>query len=136
VVSVRRKLEEAFGQFDLPQTPAPEVTSEEEGLIRTFTRAIHEHRLVEVEYQKDGEETWSQRLVEPYYLERQLPHWYVHTWDRTSDGERTFRLDRMRNAKLTSGRFEPRPGFDPHEFSSARAVRILYSPEVGRWEIE
>src|SRR5436305_10466176 len=27
VASVRRKLEETFGQFDLPQTPAPEVTS-------------------------------------------------------------------------------------------------------------
>jgi proteasome accessory factor C len=133
---VRRKLEETFGEFDLPQTPEPEVASEEEQLISTFTEAIHEHRLVEVEYQKEGEETWSQRLVEPYYLERQLPHWYVHTWDRTSDGERTFRLDRMRNARLTSDGFDPRPGFDPHEFSSARADRILYSPEVARWEVE
>jgi proteasome accessory factor C len=136
VASVRRKLEETFGQFDLPQTPSPEVTSEEERLIATFTRAIHEHHLVEVEYQKEGEETWSQRFVEPYYLERQLPHWYVHTWDRTADGERTFRLDRMRNAKLTRRRFEPRPGFDPHEFSGARVVRILYSRDVARWEVE
>src|SRR5204863_5930970 len=136
VASVRRKLEETFGQFELPQTPEPEVASEEERLIATFTDAIHEHRLVEVEYQKEGEETWSQRVVEPYYLERQLPHWYVHTWDQTSEGERTFRLDRMRNAKLTRRRFEPRPGFDPHEFSSARVVRIWYSPRVARWEVE
>jgi proteasome accessory factor C len=136
VASVRRKLEETFGQFELPQTPEPEAATEEERLIATFTDAIHEHRLVEVEYQKDGEQTWSKRLVEPYYLERQLPHWYVHTWDRTSDGERTFRLDRMRNAKLHDDRFEPRPGFDPHEFSRARVVRILYSPEVARWEVE
>jgi predicted DNA-binding transcriptional regulator YafY len=42
----------------------------------------------------------------------------------------------MRNAKLLGDRFEPRPGFDPHEFSRARVVRILYSPEVARWEIE
>src|SRR5205085_2128676 len=117
-------LEETFGQFELPQTPEREVETEEERLIATFTDAIHEHRLVEVEYQKEGEQTWSKRLVEPYYLERQLPHWYVHTWDRTSDGERTFRLDRMRNAKLHDDRFEPRPGFDPHEFSRARAVRL------------
>src|ERR687883_1087550 len=118
VASVRRKLEETFGQFELPQTPEREAETEEEQLIATFTDAIHEHRLVEVEYQKEGEQTWSKRLVEPYYLERQLPHWYVHTWDRTSDGERTFRLDRMRNAKLHDDRFEPRPGFDPHEFSA------------------
>jgi proteasome accessory factor BC len=136
VASVRRKLEETFGQFELPQTPEPEAATEEEQLIATFTDAIHDHRLVEVEYQKEGEQTWSKRLVEPYYLERQLPHWYVHTWDRTSDGERTFRLDRMRNAKLRDKRFEPRPGFDPHEFSTARVVRILYSPDVARWEAE
>ena len=136
VASVRRKLEETFGQFELPQTPEPEVASEEERLIATFTDAIHEHRLVEVEYQKEGEQTWSKRLVEPYYLERQLPHWYVHTWDRTSDGERTFRLDRMRHAKLHDERFEPRPGFDPHEFSAARVVRILYRKDVARWEVE
>jgi proteasome accessory factor BC len=136
VASVRRKLEETFGQFELPQTSEPEVASEEERLIATFTDAIHEHRLVEVEYQKDGEQTWSKRLVEPYYLERQLPHWYVHTWDRTRELERTFRLDRMRNAKLLGDRFEPRPGFDPHEFSRARVVRILYSAEVARWEEE
>jgi proteasome accessory factor BC len=136
VASVRRKLEETFGQFDLPQRPEPEAESEEERLIATFTSAIHEHRLVDVEYQKEGEQTWSKRLVEPYYLERQLPHWYVHTWDRTSEGERTFRLDRMRNAKLTRRSFTPRPGFDPHEFSDARLVRIWYSPQVARWEVE
>jgi predicted DNA-binding transcriptional regulator YafY len=60
----------------------------------------------------------------------------VHTWDRTSEGERTFRLDRMRNAKLLEEQFEPRPGFDPHEFSRARSVRIWYSPEVARLEVE
>jgi predicted DNA-binding transcriptional regulator YafY len=42
----------------------------------------------------------------------------------------------MRNAQLRDQRFEPRPGFEPHEFSGARVVRILYSPEVARWEIE
>ena len=136
VASVRRKLEETFGEFELPQTPEPEIASEEERLIATFTDAIHEHRLAEVEYQKEGEETWSKRLVEPYYLERQLPHWYVHTWDRTSEGERTFRIDRMRNAKLRRPHFQPRAGFDPHEFSRARIVRIWYSPEVARWEVE
>jgi proteasome accessory factor C len=136
VASVRKKLEETFGQFDLPQTSQPDAASEEERLIATFTRAIHEHRLVEVEYQKEGDQTWSQRLVEPYYLERQLPNWYAHTWDQTSDGERTFRLDRMRNAKLTRRHFKPRPGFDPHEFSDARAVRIWYSTKIARWEVE
>ena len=133
---VRAKLEETFGQFELAQTPQPTFSDEEEQLIATFTQAINEQTLVEVEYQKEGEQTWSQRLVEPYRLERQLPHWYVHTWDRTSDGPRTFRLDRMRNARTTGEAFEPRDGFDPHEFADARRARIWFSPAIARWELE
>src|SRR5437763_14364005 len=116
---VRAKLAETFGQFELAQTPEPTFSSEEEQLIATFTQAANDHTLVEVEYQKEGEETWSQRLVEPYRLERQLPHWYVHTWDRTRDGERTFRLDRIRNARPGTERFTPREGFAQHALGGA-----------------
>src|SRR5262249_20569971 len=110
---VRRKLEETFGQFELTQTPEPHVGSEEERLVATFTEAIRDRRLVEVEYQKEGEQTWSKRLVEPYSLERKLPNWQVHTWDRTREAERSFRLDRMRNAHTIDETYDPRPGFEP-----------------------
>jgi proteasome accessory factor BC len=133
---VRRKLEETFGEFDLAQTPEPQVERAEEELVNTFSRAIRDRRVVEIEYLKGGEEEASIRLVEPYVIERELPVWRVHTWDRTRDAERSFRLDRMRKAKLTRERFEPRDEFDPHGFSGARPVRIWYSPEVARWEVE
>jgi proteasome accessory factor C len=42
----------------------------------------------------------------------------------------------MRSARLQKDRFEPREGFDPHEFRDARAARILYSPEIARWQLE
>jgi proteasome accessory factor C len=60
----------------------------------------------------------------------------VHTWDRTRDDERSFRLDRMRSAALSDETFEPRDGFEPELFSSALVARVLYSPAVARWEIE
>src|SRR5207253_406395 len=123
-------------QFELAQTPEPQVDTQEEQLVRTFSEAIAKRRLVEIEYQKEGEQTWSKRVVEPYSLERELPNWYVHTWDRTRDGERSFRLDRMRSARLQRGHFEPREGFDPHEFRDARPARIWYSKVVARWEVE
>src|SRR5213076_969198 len=84
-----------------------------------------DRRLVEIEYQKEGEETSSTRSVEPYVLERELPNWTVHTWDRTRDGERSFRLDRMREAKLLSEQFEPREGFEPSRLRDARTARVL-----------
>ena len=130
------KLEETFGEFELAQTPEPHVQRAEEDLVGTLSRGLRERRLVEVDYLKEGEEEGSTHLVEPYSLERRLPYWYVHTWDRTRDGERSFRLDRMRSARIQRGHFEPREGFDPHEFRDARPARIWYSPEIARWELE
>jgi predicted DNA-binding transcriptional regulator YafY len=134
---VRKKLEETFGQFELAQTPNPHVEDAEADLVATLTEGIRERRLVEIEYQKEGEQTWSKRVVEPYSLERELPNWRVHTWDRSRDAERSFRLDRMRSAQLTQERFDPRPAFEPHGFRDARTAKILYLKGVGaRWATE
>ena len=116
---VRNKLEETFGQFELTRTPQPQAARAEEDLVSKLARGMREHR-----------------LVEPYSLERQLPNWYVHTWDRTSDAERSFRLDRMRSASLTKERFEPREGFEPTRLRGARSVRVLYGREIARWATE
>jgi predicted DNA-binding transcriptional regulator YafY len=76
------------------------------------------------------------RVVEPYSIERRLPHWYVHTWDTERDQARSYRLDRMRKATVLKQAFAPRDGFDPAELHSATTARIWYSPNVARWEIE
>jgi proteasome accessory factor BC len=137
LVRVRRKLEETFGQFDLGQTAEPQGARAEEKLVGTLSEGVRRERLVEIEYQKEGEETLSTRLVEPYVIERELPYWYVHTWDRTRDAQRSFRLDRMRSAKLQRETFERREGFRPDHLSSAAvAARIWYSKRIGRWKAE
>jgi predicted DNA-binding transcriptional regulator YafY len=133
---VRKKLEETFGQFELAETPPPDGERAEEDLISTLARGMREHRLVEIEYQKEMDAQPSTRLVEPYSLERQLPNWYVHTWDRTSGAERSFRLDRMRSARLRREKFEPREGFEPTRLRDARSARVLYSPAIARYELE
>src|SRR5438874_2302502 len=133
---VRAKLEETFGEFELAQTPEPNVQRAEEDLVATLSHGANERRLVEVDYLKEAEDEVSTHLVEPYALERRLPFWYVHTWDRTRDGERSFRLDRMRSARIQRAHFEPREGFDPHVFRDARPAKIWYSKQVARWEVE
>ncbi len=133
---VRKKLEETFGEFDLQQTAPTRPDKDEESLIRTLSDAIKAHELVELEYWKVGEDQAATHLVEPYVLERELPYWYVHTWDRTRDGQRSFRLDRMRAAASTGETFEPREGFEPVRLRDARVARIVYSKDVARWEVE
>jgi predicted DNA-binding transcriptional regulator YafY len=132
---VRRKLAETFGEFDVEETPERVALTEEEQLIATLQRAIAEHRLVEIEYTAVGEET-SIRIVEPHALERELPWWYVHSWDRTRDAQRSFRLDRMRRADLLEEEFEPRGEVVPQKLRDVSTARVLFSPAVGRWRVE
>ncbi len=136
LVRVRKKLEETFGRFDLNATPEPRVVSNEEALIKVLSDGAEKRRVVELEYLKEGEDKPSLRRVEPYTIERELPVWRIHTWDRTVDGARTFRLDRMRSAELTDERFEPREGFDPSYLHNPRVARLLHSPAVARWKLE
>jgi predicted DNA-binding transcriptional regulator YafY len=133
---VRRKLEETFGEFELAQTPEPDVPRAEEDLVSTFSDAIRDRRLVEIEYLKEGEKQPATRVVEPYQLERELPNWYLHAFDPKHEASRSFRLDRIRSAKKLRERFERRPEFDPQRFGGTQTVRIWYSPEVARWEVE
>jgi proteasome accessory factor BC len=132
---VRRKLEETFGAFESGPEDERDDT-EEEQIVATLTGAVRERRLVEIEYLKEGEEAPSKRLVEPYSLERELPHWRVHTWDRTRSGERSFRLDRMRSARVLDERFAAREGFEPRSLHGARRARIWFSPAIARWQLE
>jgi predicted DNA-binding transcriptional regulator YafY len=92
--------------------------------------------VVEIEYLKDGDDGPTLRQVEPYTIERELPVWRVHTWDLSVDGARTFRLDRMRSARLTDTSFEERDGFDPTYLHNPRVARLLHSPTVARWKLE
>ena len=133
---VRKKLEETFGRFDLAATPAPHDTSPEEALVKVLSEAVEKRRVVELEYLKEGGESPSLRRVEPYTFERELPVWRVHTWDLTVEGARTFRLDRMRSARLTDERFEPREGFDPSYLQNPRVAQLHHSPVVARWKLE
>jgi predicted DNA-binding transcriptional regulator YafY len=133
---VRRKLEETFGRFDLAATPEPRDASDEESLVRVLSEAAEKRRIVELEYLKEGDDAPSVRRVEPYTIERELPVWRVHTWDLSVDAARTFRLDRMRSARLTPDRFEPREGFDPSYLRNPRVARLLHSPVVARWKLE
>ena len=133
---VRMKLEETFGQFELTQGPGLHLDAEEEDLVATLSEGIHERRLVELEYLKEEQAEPTVHLVEPYAFERRLPFWYVHTWDRTREAERSFRLDRMRRARLTDESFDVRADFEPHWLHGTRIARVRYAPAVAPWRIE
>lgn len=65
---------------------------------------------------RDGHD--SQRLVEPHRLVAADRRWYLVAWDLRRNDWRTFRLDRLGDARLAGGRFAPReiPGGDAVRF--------------------
>ena len=50
----------------------------------------------------------SRRLVEPHQLVTAGRRWYLVAWDQRRHDWRTFRLDRLRDARLAGRRFTPR----------------------------
>ncbi len=134
---VRKKLEETFGQFELARTPEPQAATEEVDLVSRLARGMRERRLVEIEYQKEADSEPSTRLVEPYSLERQLPNWYVHTWDRTSDGPALVppRPHAQREGDAGEVRARARDSSRPG-FATRAPRKVLYDKTIARWAIE
>jgi proteasome accessory factor C len=133
---VRDKLEETFGQFELERAPDSPGDTDEERLVSALSTAMERHQVVRLEYLKEGEEEPTVREVEPYRFARELPYWYVHTWDRGASGSRTYRLDRMRSAEPTGETFEPRADFDPNYLRDPHVARVLYAKPIARWKVE
>ena len=101
---VRAKLEEAFGAVR-PRPDADAAGGRRGGPGRDADPARSTgKRLVELEYLKPESTEVETRTIEPYGIERRLPHWYVHTWDVDRDAPRSYRLDRTRTAKLLAPR--------------------------------
>ncbi len=133
---VRDKLEETFGQFQLEHAAEQPGDTDEERLFTVLSTAMELHQIVRLEYLKEGEDHPTVREVEPYRFARELPYWYVHTWDRGPGASRTYRLDRMRSAEPTGETFEPRPDFDPNYLRDPHVARVLYAKPIARWKVE
>lgn len=69
--------------------------------------AVAEHRVLEIAYQGEGADSANSRRIEPIQLFSERGVWYVSAWCEKAAGFRTFRIDRIRSAKLTAEHFDP-----------------------------
>ncbi|HEX4624110.1 MAG TPA: WYL domain-containing protein [Solirubrobacteraceae bacterium] len=147
LASAREKIVRALGAD--PATEGLQVAAgggDDAVIADIASRAIADHRVLELEYWKEAEDELSTRVVEPYGLMNSREGWYLHAWDRNRDAERSFRLDRIKGATAQEERFEPRPEVNTAALiegwprtgevpASARA-RVWISPERARWTRE
>jgi proteasome accessory factor BC len=112
-------------------------------VVHTVNDAIERHRVLELHYYKENEDEFVKRQVEPYQLVSGPEGWYLGCYDLRKAGTRHFRLDRIKEARLTRRSFEPREGTDERlaeqewlvhgEVGSAGVARVWVSPERARW---
>jgi predicted DNA-binding transcriptional regulator YafY len=142
--SARTKIVAALGHD--PSEEGLEIAAGSGGdaeVARTVNEAIGGSRVLELQYYKENEDQFTKRAVEPYRLENGKEGWYVECYDLTKDGVRHFKLDRIKEAALSSQTFVPRPeveelagveGWMTHgEVPTAHVARVWVSPERARW---
>jgi proteasome accessory factor BC len=112
-------------------------------VARTVNDAIAGRRILELHYYKENEDQFTKRQVEPYRLENGREGWYVECYDLGRKALRHFKLDRIKEADLSTDTFEPRPEVEEiagvegwmtdGEVPTASVARVWVSPERARW---
>jgi predicted DNA-binding transcriptional regulator YafY len=96
-----------------PDGPSPETAAPETATLLTVADAVRHRRPVVIRYTSAGGRK-SERILHPYGLVAHSGRWYVTGADPELGEERTFRLDRIADARTRPGSFDPPPaGFDP-----------------------
>jgi predicted DNA-binding transcriptional regulator YafY len=111
----RRKVRSQSGGYD-QQGPilidpvgwyrAPDVVPH----LATLAEALRTHTIVKMRYSRWEQPTQVTRTIAPLGLVLKAGGWYVMA--RTRRQIRTYRVNQIRDARLTSKRYEPDPSFD------------------------
>jgi predicted DNA-binding transcriptional regulator YafY len=120
-------LEENLGFTSPPTTGAPVAGA----TVLLLADAVRRRRRVRARYRSfEGEET--RRDLSPHGLVIHNGRWYLAAFDHVRDDMRTFRIDRMRDAKVSDGpAVAPPDGFDVVAHVSTSLARVPW-----RWEVE
>jgi proteasome accessory factor BC len=136
--TVRSKIEAAFGEYSLRDTPVPTPDGGEESAVTVLNQGVRDRRLVRITYLSRSSSEYSQRTIEPYLLRRDERGWYVEAWDVSKNGRRTFKVEYVRDAELLDERYQPRPemGDLSGGLDVAGTATVLFAPRRAGWELE
>ena len=135
------KLEERLGPETLGDLHAEVRRGDRRvGPLGAIRAAVDARERVEIDYYSATRDEMTTRRIDPEHLFGAIGNWYVVAWCHLVDAERLFRVDRIRDVRVTGETFEPRgligqgrPLYTPHEEDIR--VRLRLRPRA-RWVAE
>ncbi|ATL31179.1 helix-turn-helix transcriptional regulator [Streptomyces formicae] len=109
--------------------PSGETTAPDSGVLLAVADAVRHRRPVAIRYTDRGGRR-SERTLHPYGVVSHAGRWYVTGEDPEVGEDRTFRLDRVTDARALPGAFEEPEGPDP-----ARRVLSGFATAEYRYEV-
>lgn len=108
--------------------------------VRALKEAATSGQVVRIGYRSVGKEEDTTREIEPWAVFHTMGRWYVLAHCRLVDGERTFRIDRIRELDTTDQTFsrpdtpvEPGVGYSP---SAGDVSAVIDLTPGARWVLE
>jgi len=105
-------------------TEAGELPAPPTGILLTIADAVRHHRPIAIRYRS------GPRTLHPYGLVNHSGRWYVTGTDPAIGEDRTFRLDRIADARTLPGTFEPPAEVDAAQRVLSSMARAPYRHEV------
>ena len=136
-----RGLAKLSSVLDQGDSPALQVRLEDvpSAVLDVVQQGVRERRQVSLDYYAYGRDELTHRVVDPHRVTTDQGQWYLSGYCHLADGDRLFRIDRIRSAELLDSTFEaPAQALDTGTFSPAAddpRVTIDMVAEA-RWVVE
>ncbi|MFC1438037.1 YafY family protein [Streptacidiphilus sp. N1-10] len=124
-----RRLDAVLGSLSFTAAPDDLGVAPRSGVLLAVADAVRHRRPVSISYTA-GDGRRSVRTLHPYGLVVHSGRWYVTGVDPGIGEDRTFRVDRIADARTLPGTFEPPAGVDPAERLLAGFAEAGYRHEV------
>jgi predicted DNA-binding transcriptional regulator YafY len=108
-----------------------------------IVEAVREHRRLQIRYIKSGDTLPRERTVSPYTLVYANGSWYIIGRDEERAAVRTFRMDRILDARALAETFTLPDSYSPESYidDEGRVLRsqseaeatVRYSARIARW---
>lgn len=121
--SALAKLEERLGPETLGELRAEvEEGGRRVGPLGAIQAAVDSRERIEIDYYSATRDEMTTRRIDPEHVIGAIGNWYVVAWCNLVEDERMFRVDRVRDVRLTGETFEARgllgqgrPLYTPHD---------------------